>query len=181
MRTRCIAAVSCALSLVALTQGGCGGSGGGTMQQPQTNLVFDLEQHHYALTHAYYSVLGTAPSTTYTLSLSQLDCETTARPNGSDVDLQIFKIPSGTTHTVKIEFPDPAARGTYVDGGGTVTLDEEPPQLIPGADYDVQQKAIAAIDVVLTGTVDLQMTGGGQTVSVAGPFSATHCRRTDHN
>jgi hypothetical protein len=113
------------------------------------------------------------------LALSQLDCDTTERPAGSDVGLQIFKIPSGTTHTVRVEFPDPAARDTYVNGSGTVTLDEEPPQLIAGGDYDATQKAIAAIDVVLTGTVDLQMTGGGQTVSVAGPFSATHCRRTD--
>jgi hypothetical protein len=166
--------LACLLSLFLLGLSGCGGS------DPGTHLAFDLEGHHYEFKNAYSSVLGTTPATSYTLELTDLPCETTTRPDGSDLDLQLFPIGNESSYKVRVEFPDPTAAGKFVGGQGTVVVDQELPQL-PFGDINATRKAIDALNVTLTGTVDIQAVAGTQTASASGTFRATHCRRTDSN
>lgn len=163
------------LSLLAV---GCGGSGA----DAATHLAFDLEGHHYEYSNAYYNVLGTVPVTSYTLEFSDLDCASETRGISDDLDLQLFGNAS-SPFTVKVEFPDPAGsieQNAYVEGSGTVIVDQALPQVPVNS---MTAAAVAAIDVTLTGSVDLMMTGGAggsPMVTAKGSFSATHCPRMDN-
>jgi hypothetical protein len=146
---------------------GCGGT--------STDISFDLENHHYSYTHAYYNLLGDPSASTpaaYTLELSNLDCATETRPVGDDLDVQLFQTTAEPPFTVKIESPDPAGNNTFWEGMGTVTVDQQLPNPTTNAE-------VAALNVTLTGTIDYHITGGNDMIEFTGSYRAEHCGRIE--
>jgi hypothetical protein len=177
MRRRPTKSLPWLLALFALGPVGCGGASGTDSSAATTHLAFDLEGHHYEYQNAYYDVLGTVPVTAYTLEFSDLPCATEDRPIGSDLDVQLFPSSTAPPYTVKVETPDPAAQDTYLEGSGTVELEQALPQIIIN---DMTAQQVAALNETFTGTVEFQISGGGQSVTASGAFSATHCPRMDN-